>query len=318
MKNKKTIKTLPVGKKDSDEKKMDGHNKIEVNEQSNNQRLDILRDGSVLADKAYQLRHEMLEMCIKAGDGHVTSSLSCAEILTILYYGGFLRHDPSNPNWKDRDRFILSKAQASPMLYTVLADREFFPKKEMDKFAQQDGIFGVHLQYTVPGAELSAGSLGHGFGVAAGIALAAKMDRDLFLTYTLLGDGELYEGSVWETAMFAAHNSLNNLVAIVDRNYQCTMDFTENLLELEPLEDKWKSFGWEVKRVNGHDFLELFKAFKYLRSRRSRKPTVIIADTVKGEGIEYISNVPLWHGGAPIKEEDINACRKDLEDRKNG
>ena len=312
------MKSTFIDKKTSNQEKVVDNSEFQELVNNDYEESSVIRDHSVLKEKAYQLRHNMLEMCIKAGDGHVTSSLSCAEILTTLYYGGFLRQDPSNPDWKDRDRFILSKAQASPMLYTVLADREFFPKKEMDKFAQQDGIFGVHLQYTVPGAELSAGSLGHGFGVAAGIALAAKMDRDLFLTYTLLGDGELYEGSVWETAMFATHHNLNNLVAIVDRNYQCTMDFTENLLELEPLEDKWKSFGWEVKRVNGHDFLELFKAFKYLRSRRSRKPTVIIADTVKGEGIEYISNVPLWHGGAPIKEEDINACRKDLEDRKNG
>ena len=288
-----------------------------ANEHLDDQKPSAISDRSVLVTKTHQLRHEMLEMCIKAGDGHVSSSLSCTEILTILYYGGFLRHNPKNPDWKDRDRFILSKAQASPMLYTVLADRGFFPKKEMDKFAQQDGIFGVHLQYTVPGAEISAGSLGHGFGVAAGIALAAKMNRDLFLTYTLLGDGELYEGSVWETAMFAAHNGLNNLVAIVDRNYQCTIDFTENFLELEPVEDKWKAFGWHVQRLNGHDFNELNRALQYVRSRRSRKPTVIIADTVKGEGIEYMSNVPLWHGGAPIKQEDVDACRRDLRNSRN-
>lgn len=265
-----------------------------------------------LKEKAFQLRNDMLEMCIKANDGHVTSSLSCADILTIMYYGGYLRHDPGNHEWKDRDRLILSKAQASPMLYAILADRGYFPKEELGRFAQKDGIFGVHLQYTVPGAEISAGSLGHGFGLATGVALAAKLDRELFLTYTLLGDGELYEGSVWETAMFAAHNNLNNLIAIIDRNYQCTMDFTENLLELEPLVDKWESFGWNVKRVNGHDFVELDGAFEYVRSRRSRKPTVIIADTVKGEGIDYLSNVPLWHGTTPIKQEDIDACRRDL------
>jgi len=292
--------------------------KLKVVEEKTSKKSYDLDKFEVLAEKAYQLRHEMLEMCIKAGDGHVTSSLSCAEILTLLYYGGFLRHDPKNPDWKDRDRFILSKAQASPMLYTVLADRGYYSKKEMEKFAQQDGIFGVHLQMTVPGAEISAGSLGHGFGVAAGMALAAKLDCELFLTYTLLGDGEMYEGSVWETAMFASHNNLNNLVAIVDRNYQCTMDFTENLLELEPVEDKWKAFGWEVKRVNGHNLLELFEALQYVRSRRSRKPTVIITDTVKGQGIEYMSNVPLWHGGAPIKENDINACRLDLKESING
>ncbi|SVC46362.1 uncharacterized protein METZ01_LOCUS299216 [marine metagenome] len=275
-------------------------------------------DIDMLEDKAFQLRSEMLEMCIKAGDGHVSSSLSCADILTALYYGGFLRHDPKNPHWKDRDRLILSKAQASPMLYTVLADRGYYNKKELDKFAQKDGIFGVHLQKTVPGAEISAGSLGHGFGLAAGMAMSAKLNRELYLTYVILGDGELHEGQVWETAMFASHNNLNNLVAIVDRNYQCTIDFTENALELEPITDKWESFGWIVERVNGSSFEEIFKSLKYLRSRRHRKPTVIIADTVKGEGIEYISNVPLWHGTAPIKQEDVDACRVDLIRGKNG
>lgn len=283
--------------------------------------MDALQHGRYfgkLKDKAHHLRKEMLEMCIKAGDGHVTSCLSCAEILTILYYGGFLRHDPKDPEWEDRDRFILSKGQASPMLYTVLADRGFFPSEEMDKFAQQDGMFGVHLQHTVPGAEITCGSLGHGFGMAAGIALGAKLDRKLFLTYALLGDGELYEGSIWETAMFAAHNSLNNLVAIVDRNYQCTMDFTENLVELEPLVDKWESFGWHVKRINGHDFEALQESLMFVRSRRFRKPVVIIADTVKGCGIEHISCVPLWHGSAPIRQEDIDECRKNLERSHNG
>ena len=276
-------------------------------------KIELFKEIGLFKEKAFQLRKAMLEMCIKAGDGHVTSSLSCTEILTILYYGGFLRHDPENPDWEDRDRFILSKAQASPILYTVLADRGYFPKSEMDRFAQKDGIFGVHLQSSVPGAEITAGSLGHGFGLAAGIALSAKLDRKLFLTYSLLGDGELYEGSMWETMMFASHNNLNNLVAIVDRNYQCSMDFTEDLIEIEPLIEKWESFGWNVKRVNGHDFDELYSAFRYVRSRRSRKPTVIIADTVKGEGIEYLCNIPLWHGTTPIKQEDIDECRKGLE-----
>ena len=147
----------------------------------------MIRDNINLSEKAYSLREEMLEMCINAGDGHVTSSLACTEILTILYYGGYLRHKPENPEWEDRDRFILSKAQASPMLYTVLADRGYYSKNEMKKFAQKDGIFGVHLQKTVPGAEISAGSLGHGFGLAAGIALSAKLNKNLHLTLHFLG-----------------------------------------------------------------------------------------------------------------------------------
>ena len=270
-------------------------------------------DLKFLKKKTNQIREDMFEMCVGAGDGHVTSCLSCAEIMTLLFYGGFINHDPKNPEWNGRDRFILSKAQASPIFYSILADRGYFDKEEMSRFAQQDGIFGVHLQSDVPGAEISAGSLGHGFGLASGIALSAKLNRELHLTYCLLGDGELYECSVWETAMFASHNNLNNLVTIVDRNYQCTMDFTENLMELEPVEDKWKSFGWEVKRVDGHNLKELYESLKYVRSRRTRKPLVIIADTVKGKGIDYLSCKPIWHGGTPIKDEDVEASRKDLQ-----
>ena len=266
-----------------------------------------------LRKKTNQIREDMFEMCVKAGDGHVTSCLSCAEIMIVLFYGGFINHDPKNPEWDKRDRFILSNAQASPIFYSILADKGYFDKEEMNRFAQQDGIFGVHLQKTVPGAEISAGSLGHGFGLASGIALSAKLNRELYLTYVLLGDGEMYEGQVWETAMFASHNNLNNLVAIVDRNYQCTLDFTEDLVELEPVEDKWKSFGWEVKRVDGHDLEELYNSLKWIRSRRSRKPLVIIADTVKGYGIDYLSCKPLWHGGTPIKDEDVKASREDLQ-----
>lgn len=267
-----------------------------------------------LEKKAFQLRKKMFEMCTKAGTGHVTSSLSCTEILTILYYGKFLRYNPHDPEWKDRDRLILSKGQASPILYIILADCGFFSEKETDKFAQQNGLFGVHSQYTIPGAEITSGSLGHGFGLAAGIALGAKLNHKLFLTYALLGDGELYEGSIWETAMFASHYNLNNLIAIVDRNYQCVTDFTENLVEIEPLTDKWQAFGWNVKRVNGHDFKELGDALQYIRSRRSRKPTVIIADTVKGHGIKYMSNIPLWHGIPPINQKDIDICRWEIND----
>ena len=265
-----------------------------------------------LEKKAHQLRTDMLEMCIGAGDVHVTSSLSCTDIMTALFYGGIMKHNPNEPDLEDRDRFILSKGQASPMLYTVLADRGYFDKSEMKKFAQSDGMFGVHLQKSVPGAEITCGSLGMGFGNAVGIALGAKLNHDLHLTFTLLGDGELYEGSIWEAAMFASHNNLNNLVAIVDRNYQCAIDFTEDFLALESIDEKWRSFGWKVKRVNGNNIEELMKALYGLNARRSNKPLVVIADTIKGKGIDHISCQPLWHGGAPINIEDIVACRKDL------
>ena len=177
--------------------------------------------------KAKQLRTDMFEMCVNAGHGHISSGLSCTDILTSLYYGGHLRHDPEKPDWNERDRFFLSKGHSAIILYAVLADRGYFPKSELKNFSQKDGNFSIHLQKDVPGAEISAGSLGHGFGIAVGSALAAKLNRSLHLTYALLGDGETYEGSVWEGAMFASHHKLNNLVAIVDRNYQWSLYSTE-------------------------------------------------------------------------------------------
>lgn len=255
------------------------------------------------ADKSKNLRNIILEMCINAGTGHVTSSLSCVDILIALYHGKVLNFDVTNPEWNDRDRFIMSKGQGSPALYAVLADVGFFDRRELERFAQKDGRFGVHLQHDVPGVEITSGSLGHGFGIAAGIALGAKMNKELYLTFALLGDGECYEGSIWETAMFASHNRLNNLVAIIDRNYLCVTDFTENLINLEPLEDKWLSFGWNVLRINGHSFEELFNAFEGIRSRKSAMPLVIIADTVKGKGIESMCYNPLWHAVVPRGDE---------------
>jgi len=267
-----------------------------------------------LKKKSYAIRKTLLEMCVAAATGHVTSSLSCIDILVALHHGGIMRLDPANPEWPERDRFILSKGQASPALYAILADMGFFPKEELTRFAQRGGAFGVHLQQNVPGVEITSGSLGQGFGLAAGLALGARMNRELHLVFTMLGDGECYEGSIWETAMFAGHNRLNNLVAILDRNYLCVTDFTENLVELEPFEDKWLAFGWDVLRIDGHDFHSLLDALSGLRSRRSSKPLIIIADTTKGEGIESISNIPLWHGAAPTGElADI--CRTDLDRR---
>ena len=265
-----------------------------------------------LAKKAHQIRKDVLGMCVRAKTGHVTSSFSCVEMLVALFYGGVLRFDPKNPSWPERDRFLLSKAQASPALYTILADLGFYDRRKLSGFARKDGMCGVHLQYNVPGVEITAGSLGHGFGIATGIALGAKMDRDLFLTFALLGDGECHEGSVWETAMFAAHNRLNNLVAIVDRNYMCATDFTENIVALEPIDAKWASFGWNVARINGNNMDEVMRSLQNLRSRRSSQPLVIISDTVKGAGVESISNVPLWHALAP-QGKMVSVCNKALE-----
>ena len=267
-----------------------------------------------LDQKAHYLRHQVLDMCVGAGTGHVTSSFSCAEIMTVLFYAGILRVDPRKPDWEDRDRFILSKAQASVLLYPILADLGFFPSSRLETFAQKGGTFGVHLQHDVPGAEVTAGSLGCAFGTAAGMALAALMDKKPHMVFALLGDGECYEGSIWETAMFASHNRLNNLVAIVDRNYACATTFTENSLALEPIDKKWAAFGWRVKRINGHSISEILDALSGFRSRCSAEPLVIIADTVKGKGVEFMSDVPLWHGKPPQGRE-AKAAKTELSRR---
>jgi len=264
-----------------------------------------------MKEKAKELRKTVLEMCIKAGTGHVTSCFSCVEILVALYYGGVLRHDPKNPKWEDRDRFLLSKGQASPLLYAILADRGFFPKEDLETFCQPGGKFGVHLQNDVPGVECTFGSLGNGLGIAAGMALAAKKNRQNHMVYVLLGDAECYEGAIWEAAMFASHNRLNNLVAIIDRNHLGVTDWTENMLALEPIQDKFKAFGWVSSNIDGHSSESLLAYLRRINHRANIFPSLIVANTTKGGGIPFMHNNPKWHGCAPSGE-DAERARKEL------
>ena len=249
-----------------------------------------------LVEKAHYLRNQVLEMCIKAGTGHVTSCFSCVEILVALFYGGIM---------KEGDRFLLSKGHASPLLYAILADKGFFPEEELWKFNQADGIFGVHLQHDVPGALITAGSLGYGLGIGVGMALADR-GHDVFV---LLGDGECYEGSIWEAAMFASHYKLTNLIAIVDRNHLCATGFTSEVVNLDDLVHKWDAFGWEASGVDGHSFDLLLWLL-----RQPGGPFAIVANTVKGKGILFLENKPLWHGIAPTRKQDIERARRELND----
>lgn len=265
-----------------------------------------------LDDAAFRIRKSILETCLRAGTGHLTSSLSCVDILVALYHGGLLRFDPQRPDWEGRDRFIMSKGQASPALYAVLADRGFFDSRHLERFAREGGRMGVHLQGDVPGAEITSGSLGHGLGIAAGLALGAAMNGEGHRVFVLLGDGECDEGSVWEAAMFAAHHRLGRLTAIVDRNGLCVTDFTERIVALEPLDEKWQAFGWEVRRIDGHSHAALAAALADRGApAASSPPLVVIADTVKGAGIPCISNIPLWHGQVPSGEM-ADRCRAEL------
>ena len=256
-----------------------------------------------LSGKAQELRLMVLEMMRRAGAGHVATSLSCADIVTSLYYGGVLRVDPQNPECPKRDRFLMSKGHASTILYCALADKGFFPVEDLWRTGKEDGRMGVHLQPDIPGVEATSGSLGNGLGLGCGMALAARRKRENYLTYVLLGDGELNEGSIWEGFLFASQFGLNNLVIIIDRNRMCCSDYTENCMRLEPLDKKLESFGLNVRTVDGHDCRALVEALSLPRSRPSSGPTCIIAETIKGKGLPSVENGPMCHHYSPKGEE---------------
>ena len=252
----------------------------------------------ITSEKIQQLKLRCLEMCIRAGAGHVTSAFSCAEIVSVLYYD-IMRIDPQNPKWEDRDRFIMSKNHGSVMTYPILEDLGYLRKGQLETFLQDGSTLGAHSKMAVPGVDFAGGSLGIGIGVACGLSYAAKVSGKSWRTFCIVGDGENYEGSVWEAATFAGANHLNNLVVIVDRNRMCVTDFTENMEALEPMADKWAAFGWEVRLANGHSITELESALSDLDKRQSEKPLCIIADTIKGHGISFMENNVFMHGVAP-------------------
>ena len=259
-----------------------------------------------LKAKAHWLRRELFEMAMRQKKGHIPSSFSCAEILVALYYGGVatvVRGKPEDPN---RDRIIISKGHAAMSQYPILADYDFFPKKELERFTQVGGLLGMYADFRIPGIEGISGSLGHGVGMGAGFAMAARRDDRAYNTFIILGDGECYEGSIWESAMFAAHRKLDNLVVIVDRNELCIMGKTEELLELGDLESKWRSFGWYSCCVDGHSFDQLIPALN-LVGKTDGKPLAIIANTVKGKGISFMEGRSEWHNRMPSDQQIMEA-----------
>lgn len=250
---------------------------------------------------ALEIRIDIIKMIAKAGSGHPGGSLSATDIGTALFFSE-MKYDPNNPKWQERDRFILSKGHAAPFLYALLAKAGYFDHSELNNLRRYKSILQGHpASYLVPGVEVSTGSLGQGLSVAAGVALSGKMDAKDYRVFTLLGDGELNEGQIWEAIMFAAHNKLDNLCAIVDRNQLQIDGDTEKVMALEPLEKKWQSFNWNTICIDGHNFEEILMAFRKFR-QNSHKPFVIIAKTVKGKGISYMENKAGWHGKAPDKE----------------
>lgn len=269
-------------------------------------------DIATLEGEAKEVRRESLKLIHAAGSGHPGGSLSGADILTALYFGGIMKYDAKNPKDPTRDRFVLSKGHVTGLLYTVLARAGYFPKEDLSgyrKINSERNLSG-HPHPKTPGVEIATGSLGQGLSVAHGIALTAKLDGLDFKVYALLGDGELQEGQIWEAAMSAQKFKTNNLVAIVDFNKVAQDNITKDLKDLEPLEDKWASFGWDVIRIDGHNMSEVMDALS--RPLDESRPRVIIADTIKGKGVSFMEGKTAWHGVAP-GDEDLERALKELE-----
>ncbi len=264
-----------------------------------------------LSMKSLSIRRAVLELIVSSGKGHIGGAFSSADILAALYYGDILRFDPKNPTWDMRDRFILSKGHVGALLYVILADLGFFTESELESCCDKGSMLGGHPDIHIPGVEVTSGSLGNGLGVGSGLALCAKMDQKDFKSVVLMGDGECNEGAVWEAALFAGHHKLDNLIGIIDRNRQCANDHTQDCLELEPLNSKWKSFGWDVREVDGHCFSEIMEAFSDFNVRSSNKPLMIIANTVKGKGVSFMEGELKWHHGVP-KGDELIIARNEL------
>lgn len=282
---------------------MEGENKLNTNYYTK-------QDVRNLEKKALDIRHDILNMIYKAKAGHPGGSLSAVEVITALFFH-VMNIDPQNPDWEDRDRFVLSKGHACPALYSALAERGFFDMKELDTLRQYHSILQGHPDMNkVPGLDMTAGSLGNGLSIGVGMALSAKMNHKDYMTYVMLGDGECQEGMVWEAAMSAAHYRLNNLIAIVDCNGVQINGWVNDIMREEPFADKWKAFGWNVIDIDGHSMHDVLNALHEARTMRS--PTVILSRTVKGKGVSFMEDQAAWHGAAPNAEQLAQAI-EDIE-----
>ncbi|HYL82296.1 MAG TPA: transketolase [Candidatus Acidoferrum sp.] len=259
---------------------------------------------------AYRIRRHCVQMTSRANASHIGSSLSMADLVAVLY-GGILRMDPARPAWPDRDRFILSKGHGCAALYAALAECGFFPVSDLETFYQNGTRFAGHTMHDIPGIELSAGSLGHGLPVATGMALAAKRDGRSHRIFCMLSDGECDEGSVWEAALFAPHHRLDNLVVIVDYNKIQSLGRVSEVIDLEPLADKWRSFGWGTREIDGHDLAAIETSLRAVPFQPGR-PSCIVAHTVKGKGVSYMEDQLLWHYRAP-RGQDFDTAMAELE-----
>ena len=267
-------------------------------------------DIEALKKKALAVRRDILETLETAGSGHPGGSLSAVEIFLTLY-GYQINHNPKDPHFEGRDRVIVSKGHVSPVVYATLANFDYFPREELKTFRKFGTRLQGHVHTKVPGVEFNTGSLGHGLSYANGIALGARMRGKDFRVYCIMGDGEIQEGSVWEAAMTAAHFKLDHVCAIVDYNKVQENGPTNEIKNLEPLAAKWAAFGWNVLDIDGHSIEALKGAFDNFSGTRD-KPTVILANTVKGKGVSFMEGKSAWHGKAPNKEQ-LAAALKELQ-----
>lgn len=259
-------------------------------------------DVAALRDRARVIRRHIVEMLHRAASGHPGGSLSAVEIVTALYFGGILRHDPAKPDWPDRDRFVLSKGHGVPVQYAALAEAGYLPVDELRTLRRIDSRLQGHpVLGTAPGIEASTGSLGQGLSIGLGMALAAKLDRSDFRVFVLLGDGECQEGQVWEAAMAAGHHRPDNLIAIVDFNKYQLDGAIEDIIRLEPLAAKWQSMGWATREIDGHDMQSVLDGLNW--ALESDGPACIIAHTIKGKGVSFMEGDNAYHGVAPTEDE---------------
>lgn len=255
-----------------------------------------------LKDKTRLLRRDILDMLCEAGSGHPGGSLSAIDILAVLYYN-IMKHDPKNPTWADRDRFILSKGHIAPAIYAILSDCGYFDRKELKTLRKYGSILQGHpFMHKTPGIDVSSGSLGQGLSVATGLALGARLNNADYRVYCMMGDGETQEGQIWEAAMSAGHYKLDNLCGIVDYNRLQIDGKVEDVMDINPCKDKWIAFNWNVIEVDGHDVAKVEAAFRRAMEYKGR-PTLILAYTVKGKGVSFMENSPGWHGISPDKEQ---------------
>ncbi len=260
-----------------------------------------------LQQKALSIRKDVMQLVYNAKTGHTGSDLSCTDLLVALYYD-VMAVDPANPDQVDRDQYIQSKGHAAEVLWAVLADRGFIDQTELASFSQFGSRLIGHPNNKVAGVEMNTGSLGHGLPVSVGIALAGKLDGKTYHTYTLMGDGELAEGSVWEGAMAAAHYQLDNLTAIIDRNSLQITGASEQVMGLEPLNEKWQAFGWDVHEIDGNNMEEIVSTLK--TPNQPGKPKLVIAHTVKGKGVSFAENQAGWHHKVPTEQELASALEQ--------